>query len=257
MVMSQAEARRDELAANLARVRERIATACRSAGRDPDEVALIVVTKTYPAADVLHLVGLGVTDVGENRDQEAAPKAVQVATALAQAAGPAAPRWHFVGRLQRNKCRSVVRYADVVHSVDSVRLARALDRAALDQAAEAGLADGDDRIDVLVQVSIDGDPARGGAVATGDADEDVALDRVLAAVADAGGLRLRGLMAVAPLQWNPERAFATLAGIRERVRAAYPEATLLSAGMSEDLEAAISHGATHVRVGSAILGRRA
>lgn len=245
--------RRAALAMNLAAVKERIAEACRVAGRKPDDVALIVVTKTYPAADVLHLVELGVTDIGENRDQEAAPKAAQVANALAARPGDVTPRWHFVGRLQRNKCRSVVRYADVVHSVDSVRLARALDRAALDRADS----DGHDLIDVLVQVSIDGDLDRGGAVMADGADEDVALDQVLAVVADASGLRLRGLMAVAPLEWDPQRAFAALADIHARVRAQYPQATLLSAGMSGDLEAAIRYGATHVRVGSAILGRRA
>jgi Predicted enzyme with a TIM-barrel fold len=281
--MTTDEARRATLAANLAAVRERIAGACRDAGRDPDEVTLIVVTKTYPASDVLHLVSLGVTDVGENRDQEAAPKAAEVAAALAGSGGPAQsgvtqsginqsdgaepgaarrPRWHFVGRLQRNKCRSVVRYADLVHSVDSVRLAQALDRAALGRAALGRAAlgrpegEGHGRLDVLVQVSLDADPSRGGAVATGGVDEDVALDPVLATVAAAEGLRLRGLMAVAPLDWEPERAFATLAEIHVRVRAQYPDATILSAGMSGDLEAAIRHGATHVRVGSAILGHR-
>jgi pyridoxal phosphate enzyme (YggS family) len=247
------EARRADLAASLAAVRARIAGACRDAGRDPSEITLVVVTKTYPAADVLHLVSLGVTDVGENRDQEAAPKAAEVAAALAEQPGaPAPPRWHFVGRLQRNKCRSVVRYAAMVHSVDSVRLAQALDRAVLARAGDGGPG----RLDVLVQVSLDGDPARGGAVATGSAAEDVALDSVLAAVTAAEGLRLRGLMAVAPLDWEPERAFATLADIRARVRERYPEATILSAGMSGDLEAAIRYGATHVRIGSAILGPR-
>jgi hypothetical protein len=249
--MTNDEARRATLAANLAAVNERIASACRDAGRDPGEVRLVVVTKTYPASDVLHLVDLGVTDVGENRDQEAAPKAAQVAAALASA-GAAPPRWHFVGRLQRNKCRSVVRYADLVHSVDSVRLAHALDRAVLNRSGDGGPG----RLDVLVQVSLDGDPARGGAVATAGGDEDVALDPVLATVAAATGLRLRGLMTVAPLDWEPERAFAMLADIHARVRETYPEATILSAGMSGDLEAAIRYGATHVRVGSAILGPR-
>lgn len=254
--MTMDDQRRDVLAANLAAVRERIAAAARAAGRDPGEVALIVVTKTYPAEDVLRLVSLGVIDIGENRDQEAAPKAAEVAEALG-ATGQASPRWHFVGQLQRNKCKSVVRYANLVHSVDSVRLVHALDRAALDRdSGQAGLDRGGPGIDVLVQVSIDGDPTRGGAVPTGDAGEDVALDRVLAAVAGSAGLRLRGLMAVAPLGWEPARAFASLAVVHARVRAEYPGASLLSAGMSADLEEAIRHGATHVRVGSAVLGHR-
>ncbi|MBX7264683.1 YggS family pyridoxal phosphate-dependent enzyme [Micromonospora sp. Llam7] len=234
--------RRAELAAGLARVRSRIADACAAAGRDRAEVTMIAVTKTYPATDVVALAGLGVTDVGENRDQEAAAKAAQVA-----AAG-VAPRWHFIGRLQRNKVKSVLRYADVVQSVDSVRLA-----SALDTAATSG---GRDRLlDVLVQVSIDADPARGGAVPD-SADPDVGLGPVAAAVAAAAGLRLAGLMAVAPLGWEPERAFARLAAIAAALRAEHPRATTLSAGMSGDLEAAIGHGATHVRVGSALLGMR-
>ncbi|SCL37458.1 hypothetical protein GA0070624_5878 [Micromonospora rhizosphaerae] len=233
--------RRAELAAGLARVRARIADACSAAGRDRTEVTMIAVTKTYPAGDVVALAGLGVTDVGENRDQEAAAKAAEVA-----AAG-VAPRWHFIGQLQRNKCRSVVRYADVVQSVDSVRLAGALDAAA---------AAGRDRpLDVLVQVSIDGDPARGGAVPD-SADPDRGLGPVAEAVAGAGALRLGGLMAVAPLGWEPERAFARLAEVTGWFRGLYPAATALSAGMSGDLEIAIGYGATHVRVGSALLGMR-
>ncbi|MGW5668528.1 YggS family pyridoxal phosphate-dependent enzyme [Micromonospora sp. NPDC003776] len=233
--------RRAELAAGLARVRARIADACVAAGRDRGEVTLVAVTKTYPAGDVVALAGLGVTDVGENRDQEAAPKAAEAA-----AAG-ASPRWHFIGQLQRNKCRSVVRYADVVQSVDSVRLAGALDVAAA--------AARDRPLEVLVQVSIDGDPARGGALPD-SADPDRGLDRVAEAVAGAGALRLGGLMAVAPLGWEPERAFARLAEVVQGFRARFPEATVLSAGMSGDLEIAIGYGATHVRVGSALLGMR-
>lgn len=233
--------RRAELTANLARVRARIADACVAAGRDRAEVTLIAVTKTYPAADVVMLAGLGVTDVGENRDQEAAPKAAAVA-----AAG-AAVRWHFVGQLQRNKCRSVVAYADVVHSVDSGRLARALGAA-----AQRGR---DRPLDVLVQVSLDGDPTRGGAV-VGAAEPDRDLDRVATAVAAHPSLRLAGLMAVAPLGWAPPVAFARLAEISARLRADHPTATALSAGMSGDLEAAIAYGATHVRIGSALLGMR-
>ncbi|MFG1846151.1 YggS family pyridoxal phosphate-dependent enzyme [Micromonospora carbonacea] len=233
--------RRAELAAGLARVRSRIAAACAAAGRADSEVTMVAVTKTYPASDVLALAGLGVVDMGENRDQEAAGKAAEVA-----AAG-ATPRWHFIGQLQRNKCRSVVRYADVVQSVDSVRLARALDVAAL--------AGRDRPVDVLVQVSIDADPSRGGAL-PGSADPDAGLGPVADVVAGAAGLRLAGLMAVAPLGWEPQRAFARLAEVAEAFRAAHPEAVALSAGMSGDLEAAIRHGATHVRVGSALLGMR-
>jgi pyridoxal phosphate enzyme (YggS family) len=232
---SDADPRRAELAANLAAVRQRIAAACRAAGRDPDDVHLIVVTKTYPAADVLRLASLGVTDIGENRDQEAAPKAEEVLAAGANL------RWHFVGRLQRNKCRSVARYASMVHSVDSVRLVDALD--------DASNRYRDRPLDVLVQVSLDGDTTRGGV-----AEQD--LPAVLARVADAESLVLRGLMTVAPLDWKPERAFAELAEIVRRVRTRYPDATILSAGMSADLDEAIRHGSTHVRVGSAVLGAR-
>jgi pyridoxal phosphate enzyme (YggS family) len=215
--------------------------ACRSAGRDPGEVTLVAVAKTYPAEDVVRLAALGVSDIGENRDQEAAPKAEAVAAAGAKV------RWHFVGQLQRNKCRSVVRYADMVQSVDSVRLAVALD--------EASRREREHPIDVLVQVSIDGDTSRGGAIA-GSSTEDIGLDQVLATVEAADGLQLRGLMAVAPLDWEPDRAFAALATIAERVRAGYPDATMLSAGMTSDVEQAIQYGATHVRLGTALLGNR-
>jgi pyridoxal phosphate enzyme (YggS family) len=235
------DARTAELAANLATVRERIAAACEAAGRPPGEVTLVAVTKTYPAEDVLRLAALGVPDIGENRDQEAAPKAAEVA-----AAGTAV-RWHFVGRLQRNKARSVAGYADLVHSVDSVRLAEALAVAARERPQPLG---------VLVQVSVDGDASRGGAVA-GGGEPDVEVDRVADAVAAAGSLRLRGVMTVAPLDWEPGTAFARLAAVAARLRERYPDATLVSAGMSGDLEAAIEHGATHVRIGAALLGNRA
>lgn len=238
--------RQAELAANLARVRARIADACAAARRDPAEVTLVAVTKTYPAADVVRLATLGAHDIGENRDQEAAPKAAAVAAAGARV------RWHFVGQLQRNKCASVVGYADVVHSVDSVRLARAL--------ADAAERHRGRPLDVLVQISIDGDPRRGGALAAAGAaggdDADRGVARVAAAVAAGGLLRLRGVMAVAPLSWRAEDAFARLAEIAAELRADHPMATLVSAGMSGDLEAAIAYGATHVRIGSAVLGMR-
>ncbi|MFF0252319.1 YggS family pyridoxal phosphate-dependent enzyme [Micromonospora zamorensis] len=232
--------RHAEIAAGLAQVRSRIAAACAQAGRDQADVTMIAVTKTYPASDVLALAGLGVTDMGENRDQEAAGKAAEVAAAGVR------PRWHFIGQLQRNKARSVVRYADVVQSVDSVRLARALANAAADRQVP---------LDVMVQVSIDGDAARGGAL-PGSADPGAGLEPVAEAVADAPGLRLVGLMAVAPLGWEPDRAFAQLAEVASVFRTVHPGATELSAGMSGDFDIAIRYGATHVRVGSALLGMR-
>jgi hypothetical protein len=204
-------------------------------------VSLVAVTKTYPASDVVLLADLGVPEIGENRDQEAAPKAAEVAAAGVRV------RWHFVGRLQRNKCRSVAGYADVVQSVDSVRLAGAL-------AAAAG--QHGRRVEVLVQVSLDGDLRRGGALAA-PGDDARSLDRVAAAVAEASDLDLRGLMAVAPLGEPADAAFARLADVAARFRADHPAATVLSAGMSDDLESAVAHGATHVRIGSALLGRRA
>ncbi|GGQ51909.1 YggS family pyridoxal phosphate enzyme [Couchioplanes azureus] len=252
------QARRDELAASLAEVRERIARACTAAGRDPGGVELVAVTKTYPAADVVLLAELGVTDVGENKDQEAAAKAAAVA-----AAGTSV-RWHFVGQLQRNKAASVVRYADVVESVGSLRLASALDAAATKHR--------DRPLDVLIQVSIDGDPARGGAVdpaagrspsgafpeasSAAFADPERDLWRIADVLASAEILRLRGLMAVAPRDWEPARAFAALAATAARLRADHPDATVLSAGMSGDLEEAVRHGATHVRIGTSLLGMR-
>ncbi len=225
--------RRDEIAGNLTAVRARIDAACAAAGRDGAGVTLIAVTKTYPASDVDHLAALGVTDMGENRDQEAAPKAAAVTAPV---------RWHYIGQLQRNKARSVVGYADVVHSVDSLRLAEALGTAVSKLR--------DRPLEVLMQISIDGDPHRGGVPADGVA----ALADSIAALP---GLVLRGVMAVAPQDLAPEDAFARLAGVAARLRAEHPGADLISAGMSGDLEAAIAHGATHVRVGGALLGMRA
>lgn len=233
--------RRAQLAANLAQVRSRIAAACVSAGRDPAEVTLVAVTKTYPASDVLLLAELGLREVGENRDQEAMPKVAEVAAAGARV------RWHFVGQLQRNKARSVVRYADLVHSVDSVRLAGAL--------ADAARRHRDRPLEVLVQVNLDGAADRGGALVGGnDLDREVAA--VAGEIARREALRLAGVMAVAPLGGDPERAFAGLAEVAARLRAEYPGAAVVSAGMSGDLAAAITHGATHVRIGSALLGMR-
>ena len=225
--------RRDQLAANLEAVRRRISVACDDAGR-PDDVRLVVVTKFFPASDVRILADLGVTDVGENRHQEAEAKARECADL--------GLRWHFIGGLQSNKAAAVASYADVVESLDRPKLIGPLSRGAGARSHE---------VDVLLQVSLD--PPGAGNRAGADPDD-------LAALADAVGesahLRLRGLMAVAPLGEEPDGAFARLAAIHADLLSAHPDATLLSAGMSGDLEAAIKHGATHVRVGSAVLGPR-
>jgi PLP dependent protein len=241
--------RRSELEKNLAEVRSRIAAACAAAGRDPDEITLIAITKTRPPADVLLLHELGVTDFGENKDQEAAPKAAACAAVLASAgAGAAAARsqpvrWHFVGQLQTNKAASVAGYADVVHSVDRVRLVRALGAAARKAAGR--------ELTCLVQIDLDtpADPARGG-VPPGQVRE------IAEAIEAEPGLILGGVMAIAPLGADPAEAFAPLRPCSLAVRAVRPEATIISAGMSGDLEAAIGNGATHVRIGTALLGAR-
>jgi hypothetical protein len=209
-----------------------MAKACEAAGRDVSELTLIAVTKTRPASDVRLLSELGVADVGENRDAEAAPKAAECADLSLT--------WHFVGQLQTNKAASVVRYASVVHSVDRLRLVRALGRAA----RGAGRT-----VQCLVEVSLDGDPARGGAAA-GDV---AALAEALAAEE---GLVLGGVMAIAPLSLPPADAFARLLVSAAAVRAVRPGATVISAGMSGDLEAAVEAGATHLRIGTALLGDR-
>lgn len=228
------EDRRDELAANLAAVRRRIDAACADAGRDPAEVSVVVVTKFFPASDVRLLAGLGVTDVGENRHQEAQAKAAECADL--------GLRWHFIGGLQSNKAAAVAAYAHVVESVDRVKLVGGLQRGAQER---------DQEVDVLLQVSLDPPDAdqRSGVDPAG-------LDQLATAVTAADALRLRGLMAVAPLDEEPARAFDRLASIREKFLDRHPSAAVLSAGMSGDLEAAVGRGATHVRVGSAVLGPR-
>jgi PLP dependent protein len=239
-VTAAAADRRAELAANLARVEHRIADACAAAGRERSAVTLVVVTKTYPAEDVALLAGLGVREVAENRDQEAAPKAAACAEDHLV--------WHFVGQLQTNKVRSVVGYADFVHSVDRPKLVAALS----DAATRA-----DRAIGCLVQVALDAPSGsvgeRGGAAPS---EVPALADRIAAAP----GLRLAGLMTVAPLSGDlagqPRAAFDRLAEIASALREAHPTANMVSAGMSSDLEHAVAAGATHVRVGTAVLGVR-
>lgn len=237
-----AAARRAELAEGLHGVRERIAEACRAADRDPVQVRLLPVTKTFPASDAALLTDLGLTDFGENRVQEAEQKTAELAGLR-----PDAPaRWHMVGRLQRNKARSVAGWAHQVQSVDSARLAESL-RKAVGAALAAG--ERSEPLDVLLQVRLDEQPGRGGC-----APEELA--ELAEGVARTSEIRLCGLMAVAPLGEDPEPAFARLAGIAERFRAEHPNATVLSAGMSGDLALAVSYGSTCVRVGTALLGHR-
>lgn len=227
------QARRVELERSLAAVRERVSRACEAAGRDAAEVTLVAVTKFFPASDVDLLAELGVTDIGENRDQEVSAKLRDVARRQDL-------RVHFIGQLQSKKATSVVRYADVVQSVDRPKLVTSLESAA---------AAADRVLDVLVQVNLDEARGRGG-VAPQDAVELAGL------VGGGEHLRLRGVMAVAPLGADPAPAFARLREVAGAVREVAPGATWISAGMSGDLEEAIAHGATHLRVGSAILGTR-
>ncbi|MFY1676492.1 YggS family pyridoxal phosphate-dependent enzyme [Streptomyces sp. WMMC905] len=232
--------RRNEITDNLGRVEERIAAACAAAGRSRDEVTLIVVTKTYPASDVRILAEAGVRHVAENRDQDAAPKAAACADLPLT--------WHFVGQLQTNKVRSVVGYADVVQSVDRPRLVAALSR----EAARAGR-----EVTCLAQVALDAAvDGRGGRA--GVAPDGVA--ELADLVAGSPGLRLGGLMTVAPLSGpyagrRPE-AFGRLLALSRELCRSHPAATMVSAGMSADLEDAVAAGATHVRVGTAVLGVR-
>lgn len=236
MTAEPAPAREDELRAGLQAVERRVASACAAAGRPRRDVSLVVVTKTFPAADVRLLARLGVTDVGESRDQEASRKAEECVDLPL--------RWHFVGRLQRNKAASVARYATWVHSVDRSPLVASLSRGAL--------AAGRD-VDVLVQICLDTDPDE--AARRGGAAPDDVLG-LAGEVAAAEGLQLRGVMGVAPREGDPRPAFDALVALAARLRAEHPEATAVSAGMSADLEQAVAAGATHLRVGSAVLGSR-
>jgi len=235
-------ARRAELAERLAAVRQRIADACAAAGRGADEVTLMAVTKTVAAADVAALLDLGLDLLGENRVQEATRKVEAVAALRPDAR----PRWHLIGGLQRNKARAVTRWAEQVESVDSARLADALD-AAVRRTADTG--GREPSLSVLIQYSVDGDPARGG-VPRSD------LLGLAEHVAGCAGLRLAGLMAVAPLDADLEAAFADIAAAAAALRAEHPGAATLSAGMSGDLEIAIRHGCDVVRVGTALVGER-
>ena len=253
--------RRQQIETNLQTVRARIEAACAAADRDPGEVTLVVVTKFHPPADIAHLVDLGVTDIGENRDQEASAKIAELDPEVRERLTV-----HFIGQLQTNKAKNVVAYADCIQSVDRPKLVGALDRAMADRADRVmadqqnphqkagGASETRTKMGVLLQVDLgEGEDAGRGGV----------LPAQLPDLADAVGerehLTLRGVMAVAPFgldEAGTTAAFGRLADLAEAVRERHPEATTISAGMSGDLEIAISSGATHLRVGTAILGSR-
>jgi pyridoxal phosphate enzyme (YggS family) len=218
--------RYDEIASNLNGVHEQIKNAAHSSGRKLDEITLIAVTKTFPASDVHILASLDIHHYGENRDSEGAPKAAAVPGT-----------WHFQGQIQSNKLKSIASWANVIHSLDELRHIQTLDKVAIH------------RIGVFLQVSLDGAEGRGGALAS---DLSSLADAVLASA----HLDLMGLMAVAPLDVSSDQTFEKLATIHASFKSSYPQAIHLSAGMSNDFESAITHGATHIRVGSSILGSR-
>jgi pyridoxal phosphate enzyme (YggS family) len=222
----------DTLASRLASIDERIADAARAAGRDATDITRIVVTKFHPASLVRELHGLGVREVGENRQQELTTKR--------EATSDLDLVWHFIGQAQTNKARAIRDAASAVHTVDRARLADALQRAA---------GDGDAALDVLVQINLTDDPGRGGVAPDG-------LEALAEHVLGCDTLRLRGVMAVAPLDEHPAAAFARVADYAARVRRIEPAARWISAGMTGDFVEAITAGATHLRIGSAITGPR-
>lgn len=219
--------RSQELSSNLDSIRARIGAAVQGSGRNPDEVTLIVVTKTFPASDVQILYDLGVRDFGENRDQEASVKSLEL---------PDDCRWHFQGQIQSNKLKSIAEWADVLHSIDDIAHARKLNSLVAEK-------------DIFVQVSLDNLPNRGGVLPN-------LLPDFLEELSALANLNLRGLMAVAPLGEEPARAFSRLKELSDQVVRVHPKAHEISAGMSNDFEAAVAQGATHIRIGSQILGVR-
>ena len=227
--------RMQELQANLQDVEREISQACVAANRNREDVTLIAVTKTWPASDVDLLAHLGVTDVGENRDQEAKPKhdEVQASNLI----------WHAIGQLQTNKAKSVAAWADVVHSVDRIDLVTALTKAVATREAPLG---------VLIQANLDPDPTenRGGALPS-------ELMNLAEMISSSEGLLLQGVMGVAPLAGDDDGAFARLQDYASQIQSSFPEANWISAGMSGDFATALKYGATHLRIGSSILGNRA
>jgi len=218
--------RRSEITSNLEAVHDQISKAVASAGRSLDEITLIAVTKTFPASDVEILRDLGITHFGENRDSDAAPKASTVAGT-----------WHFQGQIQSNKLKSITSWANVIHSLDEIRHFEVIEKSAPHP------------LDIFCQVSLDGSEGRGGV-------SEQKLYELAQAIEKSATHRLLGLMAVAPLGVDPSDAFSKLSAIHKAFMADFPKANKLSAGMSGDYKEAIAHGATHIRIGSSILGSR-
>lgn len=229
--------RAEELSAALHAVRDRVVRAAQAAGRDPEEIQLLPITKFFPAGDVEELYRLGCRAFGESRDQEAAAKVAEV--------GHSDIEWHMVGNLQRNKAKSVAHWAYSVHSVDNSRLVSALDTA-------RGAGEKREPLQVYLQISLDGDTERGGV----DVADAAGVDELCTQVVASEHLELAGLMALPPREADPDQAFRRLQQEHERVQQRYPQASRLSAGMSNDLETAIKYGSTCVRVGTALMGQR-
>lgn len=226
-----------ELKQRFEQVRERMRKACEACGRDPDSVRLVAVSKTVAADTVKEAIAAGATILGENYVQEARDKF----DALIQY--PVS--WHFIGHLQSNKAKYAVRLFDLIHSVDSLKLARELDK----QAAKV------DKVQqILVQVNISGEDTKSGI----PADE---APRLVSEVSRLKNLAVKGLMTMPPYFYQPEKVrpfFAALRELRDRIEPAQPDVSLpeLSMGMTGDFEVAIKEGATLVRIGTAIFGER-
>jgi len=224
-----------ELAQRYKQIVEQVASAAAASGKSASDITLVVVTKNHPPQLVFDLLAQGARDFGENRDQEASPKAKEVLTSSSEAM-----RWHFIGQLQTNKVRSVLEYADLIHSLDRESLLVELQKRTIDRPQPLG---------VFIQVNLTEDPARGG-VGVND------LEGFATRVLGSQGLRLEGLMGVGGLDKDPAVEFERLAGLSAKLQILAPEAKGLSMGMSSDFEVAIGYGATHLRIGSAITGKR-
>lgn len=228
------QSRQEEIFQNYQKIQNRINDACKRSGRNTSEITIIAITKTYPAKDIDLLKNLGIEHVGENKDQEASHKFQEVTNRFT---------WHFVGQLQTNKVKSVVQYADFIHSVDRLSLVKEIQK----------MSQKINKIQkVLIQIDLDDsqdDENRGGV-------NPANLTELAQEISNCPNLELAGLMSVAPLNMVSKEAFIKLSKIQQEFLKSYPLAKMLSAGMSEDLEEAVSHGATHLRIGSALLGER-